>query len=431
MNLRTVFEFGKVVAGEAGAGDNTVPPSVFAWLESQCLENDDGAPAWLKLCRDGPCRAIQFTSRVGVVRAPCGYQIEILPKIGHDTSVGEARLRLMEMLQCLQEFRHTKLAAANLATARMPLLEVFIQQFLGEVAALVRRGLRSDYIAQEGNLPALRGRLMIAHQISKNLVRPDRFYTQHDEFSQDRAENRLIHSALRIALRTCKSYENQRLARELCFAFADVPLAKDVACELKRIRLDRGMGYYAAALDWAKLILARMSPTAVAGQKAAQSFLFPMDALFEAYVGKHVARQLHKKYSLHAQSSSHHLVAHRHDRWFKMKPDLIVRDRKAPHLVLDVKWKRLDAAKDNGKDKYQLSQSDFYQMYAYGHHYLDGQGAIVLIYPKTDAFAKPLPFFDFPKTAGMRLWVLPFCLDTRKLVLPPSMQLDQFFPDSR
>jgi 5-methylcytosine-specific restriction enzyme subunit McrC len=58
-------------------------------------------------------------------------------------------------------------------------------------------------------------------------------------------------------------------------------------------------------------------------------------------------------------------------------------------------------------------------LYAYGHHYLDGKGDVVLIYPKTDAFAQPLPVFVFPKAAGMRLWVLPFCLKERRLILPP------------
>ena len=96
-------------------------------------------------------------------------------------------------------------------------------------------------------------------------------------------------------------------------------------------------------------------------------------------------------------------------------------------MVLDTKWKLLDSAKKNGREKYQLSQADFYQLYAYGHHYLDGNGDIVLIYPKTDAFAEPLPVFEFPKANGMRLWVLPFCLTKRQLMLPASPAFDVTF----
>lgn len=86
--------------------------------------------------------------------------------------------------------------------------------------------------------------------------------------------------------------------------------------------------------------------------------------------------------------------------------------------MLDTKWKLLDALKANGSEKYGLSQADFYQLHAYGQSYLDGQGDVVLIYPKTATFDQPLPVFEFPKIDGLRLWVLPFCLRSRRLLLP-------------
>jgi 5-methylcytosine-specific restriction enzyme subunit McrC len=110
-----------------------------------------------------------------------------------------------------------------------------------------------------------------------------------------------------------------------------------------------------------------------------------------------------------------------------MKPDLLVKQKHTTRLILDAKWKLLDAAKKNGREKYQLSQADFYQLYAYGHHYLDGAGDIVLIYPKTDAFTAPLPVFEFPKSSGMRLWVLPFCLDRQRLEIPPCLEAEAIF----
>jgi 5-methylcytosine-specific restriction enzyme subunit McrC len=187
------------------------------------------------------------------------------------------------------------------------------------------------------------------------------------------------------------------------------------------------MSYYESALDWSKLILKGLSPIAKQGQHHAPSLLFPMEAVFEAYVAKHLTKQLGDDFVLKAQASSQHLVAHENQRWFRLKPDLLVKQKQTTRLVLDTKWKLLDSAKKNGREKYQLSQSDFYQLYAYGHHYLDGCGEIVLIYPKTDAFADPLPVFDFPKTSGMRLWVLPFCLKERRLKLPASTQLRSVF----
>jgi 5-methylcytosine-specific restriction enzyme subunit McrC len=140
-----------------------------------------------------------------------------------------------------------------------------------------------------------------------------------------------------------------------------------------------------------------------------------------------LARQLRADFVLKAQASSQHLVAHDDQQWFRLKPDLLIKQKQTTRLVLDTKWKLLDAAKKNGREKYQLSQADFYQLYAYGHHYLDGTGDIVLIYPKTDAFTQPLPVFDFPKAIGMRLWVLPFCIKRRELLLPEAPELRSVF----
>lgn len=430
MDSLTIYEFDKVIEATTGLAGYTVPRRVFTWLEAQCLRNDVDAPRWLKLTRQNGQRAIQVTSYVGVIRAPCGFQIEVLPKTGRHTSPDEARALLIEMLKCLFGFRYIKTANADLIAQRMPLLEVFIQQFLLAVNSLIKRGLRSDYVARQDNLFALRGRLLVAQQISQNLVRKDRFFTEHDEFLQDRAENRLIHTALRHVLTLCHTQQSQRVARELSFIFADVPISSDVALDIKRIRLDRGMSYYESALDWAMLILQGLSPLTGTGQHNAPSLLFPMEAVFEAYVEKHLTRQLHGGYTLKPQASSQHLVAHQGKNWFRLKPDLLVKQGQNTSLVLDTKWKLLDEAKQNGRDKYQLSQADFYQLYAYGHHYLNGTGDIVLIYPKTDAFTEPLPVFEFHKSSEMRLWVLPFCLNKRQLLLPAHSGLDRYLIQS-
>jgi 5-methylcytosine-specific restriction enzyme subunit McrC len=152
-----------------------------------------------------------------------------------------------------------------------------------------------------------------------------------------------------------------------------------------------------------------------------------MEAVFETYVEKHLAKQLQEGYYLKAQARNYHLVAHETQHWFRMKPDLLIRDKRKTLLLLDAKWKLLDASKNTAREKYQLSQADFYQLYAYGHHYLEGSGDVVLVYPKTDLFKEPLPAFNFPQTKELRLWVLPFCLSTRCLILPESAQIKALF----
>ncbi|MBS0402574.1 MAG: McrC family protein, partial [Proteobacteria bacterium] len=317
----TIHEFGALAAVATGVADTddlrTVPPSVFGWLESQALRSAEaGESAWLRLTQRRGRRAVQVTSFVGVIRAPDGYQIEVLPKLGKVVGDGESRQRLIEMLRCLGGFRHIQTDSAKLVAARMPLLEVFIGEFLRAVEHIVKRGLRGDYSARQDNLFALRGKLHMATHLRQNLCRQDRFFAAFDEFSSDRPENRLLHSALRRALAWTASQTHQQLARELCFVFADVPASDQPALDFQRVRLDRGMGHYADALAWARLILQDESPLTGAGGHRAPSLLFPMEAVFEAFVAKHLTRQLMQPFTLKTQARSFSLVTHRGQDWF-------------------------------------------------------------------------------------------------------------------
>jgi 5-methylcytosine-specific restriction enzyme subunit McrC len=143
-----------------------------------------------------------------------------------------------------------------------------------------------------------------------------------------------------------------------------------------------------------------------------------------------LARQLGQGLTLRTQARSLSLVRHLEKDWFRLKPDLLVQESKVNRLVLDTKWKLIDGQQATGSEKYGLDQGDFYQLHAYGQNYLDGDGDVVLIYPKTDAFKQALPVFEFPKSSGLRLWVLPFSLKQQRLQLPSCGSLNVFFVDA-
>jgi len=304
-------------------------------------------------------------------------------------------------------FLHIESADAQVNQHKMPLLEVFIRQFLQSVNQLVKRGLRSDYVSQQGNLLFLKGKLLTSKQLKYNLVNKHKSYVEYDEYLLDRPANRLIHTALNKIANYLKNNAHQRLCRELSFAFNDIPVSHNIKQDFAQVKLNRGMSYYQTPLAWAKLILEGMTPLAMKGKANAISLLFPMHDIFESYVGNVIRRQLQDNYSLEEQARSEYLVQHEDNEWFNLKPDFLIKEGDTNRLVLDTKWKLLDASLDNGSDKYGLSQSDFYQMFAYGHKYLNGKGNLILIYPKTDKFTKAIKHsFDFPKE--LKLWVIPF-----------------------
>lgn len=429
MNGITIHEYDTLVAGEPKAGGKTIPCEVFAWLEDCCLAaTAQQQTNWLKLTKSHGRRGIQATGFVGTIRAPGGFQIEILPKVGRASAKApeDTRQLLMEMLACTQWLRHIRTDNARLSARKRPLLDVFIGEFLQAVGLLVKRGIRSDYVLQRGQLPALRGKLATAH-FARNLLRPDRFLVDHDEYCPDRPENRLLRTALGRALAITGSHTHQALARELCLNFSDIPESRDIPGDMRRIRIDRGMEYYNDALAWARLLLQDLAPDTEFGKLSAPSLLFPMERVFEEFVATHLRRQLADDARLHTQARSEYLVRHQDSPWFQLKPDLLVREDGRNRLVLDTKWKLLDSAKSDSRDKYGLSSADFYQLFAYGQNYLRGVGDIVLIYPKTDPFPQPLPVFLFPNASELRLWVLPFCLKTRTLQLPDDEKLCRFF----
>jgi 5-methylcytosine-specific restriction enzyme subunit McrC len=311
------------------------------------------------------------------------------------------------MLATLGTFRHIQTHSANLTKSKMPLLEVFISQFLDSVNTLVKMGLRSDYVSRESNLSFLKGKLLVGKQIRKNSINKHKFYVEHDEFLLDRPINRLIHTALNKVSSYSNSAKNQKLSKELMFAFADIPLSTNVKKDLSAVKLDRGMNYYKVPFEWTKLVLDGLSPLTMQGNSYAFSLLFPLEAVFESYVASVLVTLLPEQMSLDTQVKTKSLALFNKRKFFQLRPDLFITNKQSTNVVLDTKWKLIDSTKDNGTDKFGLSQSDLYQMFAYGHKYLQGSGELFLIYPSHDDFREPIQYC-FKYSDDLRLWVIPF-----------------------
>ena len=159
---------------------------------------------------------------------------------------------------------------------------------------------------------------------------------------------------------------------------------------------------------------------AVAGEFQGISLLFPMEKLFERFVAKWLRNFLAADLDIRMPARSQSLCVHQQKPIFQLEPDILIADANN-RWILDTKWKLLNAA--NRMDKYGLSQSDFYQLFAYGQKYLGGTGHMALIYPRTEKFQSPLDTFDFG--GGLSLEVLPFDLDEERLIGVEKLKLRQ------
>ncbi|MEH5560241.1 McrC family protein [Klebsiella variicola] len=410
----SVFEYDLLGSGKsASVGAKLVPKQVFDYLEALSITSTQGSQ-YLKLTSRSGFKLLQVQNFAGMLSTPHGLQLEILPKIGKNLTAASARETFITMLSHLPGFRHIQIQQATLQAQRMPLLEIFISQFLRSVSELLKQGLRSDYVGEQGNLPFMKGKLILSAQLRHNVVSRHKFCVDYDDYMPDCSANRLLHSALDKLLSLKLSSENQRWLYELHFAFDGIPLSRDIESDINSLRIERGMAHYRESIAWAQLILRGMSPSALQGNTKAISLLFPMEAVFESFVAQTLPYELPSHLKVKSQTSTYSLVKHGLKDCFKLRPDLLIQSRQPiqTKMVMDTKWKLLDSSQQK-KPLYGLAQTDFYQMFAYGQKYLGGTGEMYLIYPSHDDFNQPIQqHFTFSET--LRLWVVPYLITAKR-----------------
>jgi 5-methylcytosine-specific restriction enzyme subunit McrC len=430
-----VREYAKLTTSSANASSldtssldvACVPESAFDWLcqESARLQKS-GAP----LVQIESRRWLRLDNYVGVIETPCGTRIEVLPKTTDNRDdAPAARALLRKMLARCLNITPRQTSPTTIQTFNAPLNEWVMREFLQALDALVKRGLRFDYNSVQEEQRFLRGRLDVPRQLSQPPGRGHLFQIEHDVFDANRPENRLLCLALDRVRRLTRDADSWRLAHELAHFLAPVPRSSNVADDFRRWGHDRLIAHYRFARPWCALILNEQTPLSALGEWRGTSLLFPMEKVFERYVEACLRKTLPQDATLKVQASSKYLCQHNSQHWFQLRPDFIVKQG-AQVWVLDTKWKRLDQALDGADKKYGLNQSDFYQLFAYGHRYLPAAGEMVLIYPRTARFHKPLPVFTYSPT--LHLWVVPFDLQTGKMVDGPHPLSDtlRFIPSS-
>jgi 5-methylcytosine-specific restriction enzyme subunit McrC len=369
---------------------------------------------------------------VGVICLPDGDQIEILPKTHKLNYVSEgassvdknkSRKNLIKMLKATRYLPGKMASSAALDITNMPLLDIFIQLFLEEVNSLIKRGISRHYQPKEENLAYLKGKLLVSQQIRTNLVMKHRHYMEFDELSSNRAENRLIQSALLWAFKRVKG-KTKHLCQELLFHFTDIPESKNIRLDLKSWQKGRHLRHYEPVLPWLEMIFKEHSPTSVDGSTSMLSILFPMEKVFEDYVALALKNQF-PNYDIKTQVRKHRLITHtpikgpkafKEKSLFQLRPDLHITCTSEDRVIIgDTKWKLINENKPS--KKYNIKESDIYQMLAYNQTYQKGKekGAeIWLIYPMSDNFSQCLPDFIFDN--GSVIKVIPFDVNSSLLL---------------
>ncbi|WP_149711497.1 McrC family protein [Campylobacter concisus] len=380
----TITEFERIYQHDIGKKD-------FGDIENFILKNSDENAPFLRIASGVGGKFIQARNYVGVLQTKSGLTIEILPKIANKNDAERSKAVFIKMLRTLKNFPFKSSNLASLKTQNLPLLEIFISMFLCELEALVKKGIKSDYVALEENLNFLKGKLNINEQIKRNSIHKERFYVGYSEFLSDIKINRIIKTTLKFLYKKSNSSKNQQKIRELLFIFDEVSECEDYKNFFAKLVINRQVKHYEQTLLWCKIFLLGNTFTPHKGDDLAFALLFDMNALFESYVGNFIKKSFPGTILQH---SGKHLVEE--PKSFKLRPDIFLKDK----FIADTKWKIISSKDD-------ISQADLYQLYAYGKKHECSK--LYLIYPKIEGVKQE--FMKFGYDDKMLLEILYFDLE--------------------
>lgn len=321
---------------------------------------------------------------VGVIAAP-GCSLEILPKIDAEAVEPEATIRhgLVRMLDVALGLELGDGQAAAMARQTATLLDILIRLFADRLLAEARRGLPRGYLAQEDDLPALRGRLDVRRQFTALAVRPDRLACRYDGLLADTALLRIMKACVVLLRRHARAAETIRRLDELRFLLADVSDVPASDLPWTQVRIDRINRRWETLYGLARLFLKREWQATHHDGHAQQgiTLLFPMNDLFEAYVAALAKRALRgTEWTVHTQGGGLFCLIEEGEggrQRFQTKPDLLIKQGRDAVMVIDTKWKRIGRNPEDAKRG--VSQTDVYQMMAYARLYRCPE--VMLLYP--------------------------------------------------
>jgi 5-methylcytosine-specific restriction enzyme subunit McrC len=339
---------------------------------------------------------IRVQNYVGVVQVP-GLSIEILPKSASsmETVIDPDRLaragwaqiqrNLIFMLAMAGIIPYSERGLANVEMTRLPLIEALISVFAHRLMQELRRGLDRAYVTSTENLSVLRGKILIGTHLRINAAHPEKLFVAYDDFNSDTMLNRILKATCQHLLRIAALTQTQQLLRECLIDLADVAETQITEDCFDQIYLDRNNLRFSPLLEFSRLVLMGSSPQLRAGEIATFALLFPMERLFEQFIGTMIKRHaeaigiVRNQVSLQSAGQRKWLVYTLEGPGrFPLKPDILLLDQfGAVRTIVDTKWKVLSADiedRENG-----VAEADMYQIFAYATKFESEDS--VLLYP--------------------------------------------------
>lgn len=434
-NTITAYEYCKLYRGGnlQSHEEVSLPEKTFDMLCQYVEQNEtvDDVDQIMTINHKGR-RFIRLSKYVGTIQTADGITIEVLPKIYRATegSIIDAQSCRKVFLEMLKHFQGTKAkffqTASISSTQDFPLLEVYISNYLDSLEELLTMGLRKGYTQVEENSDYLKGKLLVSQNIRFNAVDQSKFYIRHSSYLEDIPQNRILMSTLDRLMELTSSPANESRIYALQGRMGDIPVSSNIEVDLKACNAgNRLFSAYDQLLDWSDHILHGEGFTSFAGSTVNLALFFSAESLFESYVAYLFKEYAQKKggWNIYPQHQDYYLIdKHRGNGGiFKLRPDIVAISKTDSYdvRIFDTKWKIVNA-KDM-KGNYGISQSDMYQLYAYGQKYRIKNDyrnpSLMLVFPATNQFNKEQIIEEFiydDIEEGLKIKAIPFDLSVGK-----------------
>ncbi len=378
----TVLERGRIVRGESDPPSEhangtpqvrVLPSRLYDRLARSDVSHEE---------REGEGRVIEWRRRqgivgqwVGVIQIP-GLQLEILPKTddedpreGVDGYVDSTRRNLMTMLMGGGLGTVRSRGLADLSLKRGTIHDRLVDAFLDRALEELERGLDRHYAFEEANLQVLRGKLLIAQQVTRNAAQKHRFYCRHDALTVATPISSRLKQCCRVLGERPLPESVLTKVRDVLGILDDVPEVAFRRGEPEPV-FNRQNERFQDVYAFACMVLEGQAADARGGGVETFTLLFDMDKVFERFIAAFVQAEVIPQLDgavarLQGKGDIRPLFRDPQAKGgvLNLKPDLLL-ECGGKTLVLDTKWKRLSENKAA-----RPKDSDLYQLYAYLHRY--------------------------------------------------------------
>jgi len=339
--------------------------------EALAKYNTDNDGRFFTLLPDG----VKFNQFVGVIQVG-DLTIEILPKIGSEAeTITEKKKWQFVLIDMLRECRWMNLYHSEKASLRFKpnsILEAYIELFIHECEDLVRIGLIKKYHTRIDNLPALKGKLLVNLQVTKNAIHKERFYSSFSTYDRDNIFNKILLKTLKLIPFLSQSPYIKDKVQALIMSFPELEDIKVSGITFQRLHYDRKSSSYIEAMQIAAMLLLNYRPDITSGNNNILALLFDMNDLWEEYITVQIRKFLFPGWDIEVQKQKTFWQQDDTNRYKLIIPDIVIKNDKKVALVIDTKWK---IPLDNIP-----ADPDLKQMYVY-NEYWKGINSI-LLYPR-------------------------------------------------